>query len=82
MQLCDMGTDGFGMCENDEFYDEFSVEDVDLNFDNYNEFFGTSRNHSEHLFDDAEIDSMFDLKNPSSANENHLDEFPAEVNTC
>ncbi|XP_078443095.1 zinc finger protein CONSTANS-LIKE 9-like [Wolffia australiana] len=74
-----MDTDDFGLAGNDEFYDDFDVEDGGLNFDDYNEFFGTSRNHSEDLFDDAEIDSMFDMKNPSSANDNDLDEFPTEA---
>ena len=81
-QLRKMDTDDYGLGENQEFYDEFSVEDVGLNFDDYNEFFSNSRNHSENLFDDAEIDSMFDVKNTSTANENGMDEFSAEVSFC
>ncbi|MQM11195.1 hypothetical protein Taro_044099 [Colocasia esculenta] len=65
-KLSNMRTDSLRICENDELYEDFSVEDVDLNFDNYEELFGSSRNHSEHIFDDAEIDSMFEVKNPAT----------------
>uniref|UniRef100_A0A1D1Z5S9 Zinc finger protein CONSTANS-LIKE 9 n=1 Tax=Anthurium amnicola TaxID=1678845 RepID=A0A1D1Z5S9_9ARAE len=68
-KLSTMGTDSLGICENDGLYEDFSMDNVDLNFDNYEELFGTSRNHSDNLFDDAEIDSMFEMKNPSATND-------------
>lgn len=62
-----------------DFYDDFTVDDVDLAFENYEELFGVSHNQSSQLFDDAGIDSFFDMKEMSGANSNCQGEFAAEV---
>uniref|UniRef100_A0A0A9DEI9 CCT domain-containing protein n=1 Tax=Arundo donax TaxID=35708 RepID=A0A0A9DEI9_ARUDO len=62
--------------DNDKFndgsvYEDFCVDDVDLTFENYEELFGTSHVQTEQLFDDAGIDSYFEMKEmpPIDSNE-------------
>ncbi|XP_052144307.1 zinc finger protein CONSTANS-LIKE 9-like isoform X2 [Oryza glaberrima] len=43
-------------------YGDFCVDDADLTFENYEELFGTSHVQTEQLFDDAGIDSYFEMK--------------------
>nr|WQK28215.1 CONSTANS-like protein 7 [Cymbidium sinense] len=62
----------------DDFYDDFAVED-ELTFENYEELFGASHAHSDHLFEDVGIDSLFEMKENSAANSNCQGEFVAEV---
>ncbi|KAF8737553.1 hypothetical protein HU200_014100 [Digitaria exilis] len=64
--------------ENDKFndgsmYEDLCVDDADLTFENYEELFGTSHIQTEQLFDDAGIDSYFELKEmpPFDSNEEH-----------
>ncbi|XP_062220166.1 zinc finger protein CONSTANS-LIKE 10-like isoform X2 [Phragmites australis] len=61
---------------NDKFddgsiYEDFCVDDADLTFENYKELFGTSHVQTEQLFDDAGIDSYFEMKEtpPIGSNE-------------
>nr|AGI62030.1 CONSTANS-like 6 [Erycina pusilla] len=63
-------------CE-DNLYDDFAEED-ELTFENYVELFGASNAHSENLFEDAGIDSLFEMKENSAANSNCQGEFVAE----
>jgi len=80
MQLCDTETKDLEICKGD-FYEDFTVDDVDLTFENYEELFGGPSNQSGQLFDDAGIDSFFDMKEMSGANSNCQGEFVVEV-TC
>ncbi|TVU28312.1 hypothetical protein EJB05_19825 [Eragrostis curvula] len=64
--------------DNDKFndgniYEDFCVDDADLTFENYEELFGTSHIQTEQLFDDAGIDSYFEMKEmlPADSNEEH-----------
>ncbi|KAK3129005.1 hypothetical protein QOZ80_6BG0469960 [Eleusine coracana subsp. coracana] len=50
------------MFSKDTIYEDFCVDDVDLAFENYEELFGTSHIQTEQLFDDAGIDSYFEMK--------------------
>ncbi|XP_039843314.1 zinc finger protein CONSTANS-LIKE 9-like isoform X2 [Panicum virgatum] len=50
------------MFSKDSIYEDFCVDDVDLAFENYEELFGTSHIQMEQLFDDAGIDSYFEVK--------------------
>ncbi|KAG2605901.1 zinc finger protein CONSTANS-LIKE 9-like isoform X1 [Panicum virgatum] len=50
------------MFSKDSIYEDFCVDDVDLAFENYEELFGTSHIQTEQLFDDAGIDSYFEVK--------------------
>ena len=56
---------------NDGMYEDLCVDDTDLTFENYEELFGTSHIQTEQLFDDAGIDSYFEMKEmpPFDSNE-------------
>lgn len=69
MQLYCHGTKGPGLCEDDDLYGDFDMDEMDLNLENYNELFGVSLNHSEELFKNGGIDSLFGAKNMSRAQE-------------
>ncbi|KAG8072194.1 hypothetical protein GUJ93_ZPchr0006g44074 [Zizania palustris] len=43
-------------------YEGICMDDADLTFENYEELFGTSHIQTEQLFDDAGIDSYFEMK--------------------
>lgn len=80
MQSCDATAKDLEYRKGD-FYEDFSVDDVDLTFENYEELFGGSHNQSGQLFDDAGIDSFFDMKEMSATNSNGQGGHVAEV-TC
>ncbi|URE31244.1 Zinc finger protein [Musa troglodytarum] len=63
----------------DDFYDGLAVGDEDMTFENYEEFFGVSCNQTGDLFDDAGIDSYFDMKENSTTNSICDGEFAEEV---
>jgi hypothetical protein len=46
----------------DSIYEDFSMDDIDLSYENYEELFGNSHIQTEELFDDAGIDSYFEMK--------------------
>ncbi|CAN6217315.1 unnamed protein product [Urochloa humidicola] len=56
------------MFTKDSIYEDFCVDDVDLAFENYEELFGTSHIQTEQLFDDAGIDSYFEVKEVPAGN--------------
>jgi len=49
---------------NDGMYEDLCVDDTDLTFENYEELFGTTHIQTEQLFDDAGIDSYFEMEMP------------------
>ncbi|KAK9924311.1 hypothetical protein M0R45_032689 [Rubus argutus] len=61
------GTKSPGLCEDGDLYDDFDMDEMDLNLENYDELFGVSVNHSEELFNNGGIDSLFRAKNMSRA---------------
>lgn len=61
MQLSCPGTKGSGLCENDDIYAGFDMDEIDLNFENYDELFGVTLNNSEELFESGGIDSLFGM---------------------
>lgn len=62
---------GLEICEDDDIY-----EDFDLSFENYEELFGMSQNQPGQLFEDAGIDSLFEVKNmPDSSGHGFVVEF-------
>jgi len=75
MQLCDTETKDLEIRKGD-FSEDFTVDDVDLTFENYEELFG---DQSGQLFDDAGINSFFDMKEMSGGNSNCQGDFVAEV---
>lgn len=46
----------------EDLYDDLNMDEVDMNLDNYEELFGVAFNHSEELFENGGIDSLFGLK--------------------
>ncbi|KAJ6802897.1 zinc finger protein CONSTANS-LIKE 9-like [Iris pallida] len=81
-KLCGTEMKNRDACKND-FFEDFTVDDVDLTFENYEELFGESHDNSRQLFDDAGIDdSFFDMKETSAGNSNSQGEFAAEVSSA
>ncbi|KAA3459230.1 zinc finger protein CONSTANS-LIKE 9-like [Gossypium australe] len=54
-----------GVCE-DDLYDDFNMDEIDLNLEKYEELFGVTLNHSEELFENDGIDSLFGSKDMSA----------------
>lgn len=54
------------MCEDDGFYDDLYMDEVDLNIENYEELFGVA--NPEHLFGNDGIDGIFGTKDMSGTN--------------
>lgn len=51
------------------------MDDADLTFENYEELFGTSHVQTEQLFDDAGIDSYFEMKDVPADESNEVRTF-------
>ncbi|CAA3032218.1 zinc finger protein CONSTANS-LIKE 10-like isoform X2 [Olea europaea var. sylvestris] len=62
------GTKGPAFCELDAFYDNFKMDEVDLDIKNYDELFGAALDNTEQLFDNDEIDGLFGTKDMSVSN--------------
>lgn len=56
------------LCENNNFYEDFNMEELDLNIEKYEELFGESNNTMEQFFGSDEIDRLFGMKDMSGAN--------------
>ncbi|CAK9167180.1 unnamed protein product [Ilex paraguariensis] len=63
-------TKGTEQCEDDGFYEDFDMDEVDLNIENYEELFGVTLNDTEQLFENDGIDSLFGMKDMSGADSN------------
>ncbi|KAL1308603.1 hypothetical protein HN51_050584 [Arachis hypogaea] len=56
------------LCEDDDnLYDDFNMDEVDLDLENYEELFGVALSHSEELFENGGIDSLFGTKEMSAS---------------
>ncbi|MBA0822058.1 hypothetical protein Goarm_018878 [Gossypium armourianum] len=66
-----------GICE-DALYDDFNMDEVDLNLENYEELFGVTLNHSEELLGNGGIDSLFGTKDMAAADSNCQGALAAE----
>ncbi|KAA8526643.1 hypothetical protein F0562_008154 [Nyssa sinensis] len=67
-----------GMCEDDSFYEKFSMDEVDFNIENYEELFGVSLDNPEQLFENGGIDSLFGMKDMCGADSNNQSARVAE----
>lgn len=74
------GTKGSELCENDDLYADLDMDEMDLNFENYEELFGMALNNSEELFENGGIDSLFGTTDMSGADSNSQGPVAAEVN--
>ncbi|EXC15606.1 Zinc finger protein CONSTANS-LIKE 9 [Morus notabilis] len=64
------GTKGPELCGNDDMYADLDMDEVDLNFENYEELFGLALNNSEELFENGGIASLFGTTDVSGADSN------------
>ncbi|XP_022885933.1 zinc finger protein CONSTANS-LIKE 10-like isoform X2 [Olea europaea var. sylvestris] len=62
------GTKGATFYEGDSFYDNFNMDEVDLDIENYEELFSAALDNTEQLFDDDGIDGLFGTKDMSVSN--------------
>lgn len=67
MQLLCPGMKDTGFCEDNSLYEDFNMEEVDLNLEKYEELFGIALSHSEQLFEHGGIDSLFGKKDTYGA---------------
>lgn len=79
MQLCCPGTKGPGLCQDNDLYEDFDMDEMDLNLENYEELFGVALSHSEELFENGGIDSLFGTKDMSAADSSCQGAAAAEV---
>lgn len=79
-QLSFAGTKGPELCGNDDLYADLDMDEVDLNFENYEELFGLALNNSEELFENGGIASLFGTTDVSGADSNCQGTVAAEVN--
>lgn len=56
-----------GLCEEDNLYDDFNVDEMDLELENYCELFGVAFSHSEEFFENGGIDSLFETNDMSAS---------------
>uniref|UniRef100_A0A2P2KE26 Zinc finger protein CONSTANS-LIKE 9-like n=1 Tax=Rhizophora mucronata TaxID=61149 RepID=A0A2P2KE26_RHIMU len=63
----------------EDIYEDFNMDEVDLNLENYEELFGIALNSSEELFENGGIDSLFGTKDMSGPDSNCQDAVAAEV---
>ncbi|GMH11997.1 hypothetical protein Nepgr_013838 [Nepenthes gracilis] len=69
MQPFCLGSKGVGIFEDDPYAD-LDMDEIDLNFDNYEELFGVTLTHCEQLLENGGIDSLFGLKDLSTDDSN------------
>ncbi|CAK7349159.1 unnamed protein product [Dovyalis caffra] len=56
--------------EDADFYEDFNMDEMDMNLEHYEELFGVTLNNSEELFENGGIDSLFGTKDMSAADSN------------
>lgn len=56
------GAKGPNLCEDDSFYENFNMDEVDLSIENYDEFFGAALDDPEKLFENDDIDGLFGME--------------------
>ncbi|THG11480.1 hypothetical protein TEA_011188 [Camellia sinensis var. sinensis] len=78
IQTCCPGTKARDLEEDDKFYEDFNMDEVDLNIENYEETFGVALNDPEQLFGNDGIGSLFGVKDMSGADLNHRGTYAAE----
>ncbi|XP_019249311.1 PREDICTED: zinc finger protein CONSTANS-LIKE 9 isoform X2 [Nicotiana attenuata] len=61
-KVCNSGTKGSNLFDDDPFYDDFNMDEVDLSIGNYEELFGVSLDNPDQLFKNEDIDGLFGMK--------------------
>lgn len=77
MQVFVPGEKGPAESEDDVFYDDFNMDEVDLGIENYDELFGVALNNPEQLFDNEGIEGLFGPNDMSGSDCQGA--YPAEV---
>ncbi|KAK3034023.1 hypothetical protein RJ639_033308 [Escallonia herrerae] len=77
-KICYSGTKGPELREDDNFYEDFHMDELELNIEKYEELFGEDRNNPENLFDNDGIDGLFGMKDVSGANVNSRSAYVGE----
>ncbi|GMQ08358.1 hypothetical protein CsSME_00052116 [Camellia sinensis var. sinensis] len=77
---CCPGTKAPDLEEDDKFYEDFNMNEVDLNIENYEEIFGVALNDPEQLFGNDGIGSLLGVKDMSDADLNHRGTYAADLN--
>ncbi|KAF5949392.1 hypothetical protein HYC85_011385 [Camellia sinensis] len=77
-KTCCPGTKASDLEEDDKFYEDFNMDEVDLNIENYEEIFGVALNDPEQLFGNDGIGSLFGVKDMSGADLNRRGTYAAE----
>lgn len=67
-----------GICE-DDLYADLDMDEVDINFENYEELFGVTLTHSEQLLENGGINSLFSRQDMRKADSNRPGGLCAEV---
>lgn len=65
---CYCGTKGPELHEDDNFYEELNMDELDLNIEKYEELFGGAHNNLEQLFANDGMDGLFNMKGMFGAN--------------
>ncbi|WCJ37348.1 Zinc finger protein CONSTANS-LIKE 9 [Euphorbia peplus] len=69
-----------GICDDDDddLYEDFNMDEMDLNIENYDELFGVTLSNSEDLFENGGFNSLFTTKDMSGAESNYQGATAAE----
>ena len=77
LQLWDPHMQDLGLCEDGDPCDDFNMSDVDLTFENYEDIFAGSEDHSLSLFGDVGATCSSSEKNVSFADSSdHIESAP------
>ncbi|XP_055823607.1 zinc finger protein CONSTANS-LIKE 9-like [Solanum dulcamara] len=66
-KVSNSGTKDSNLFDDDPFYDDFNMDEVDLSIENYEELFGVSIDNCDQLFKSEDIDGLFGTKDMSVA---------------
>lgn len=55
------------LCEDDKLLDDFNIDEMDFELENYSELFDFALNHSEEFFENGGINSLFERKDMSAS---------------
>ncbi|KAI8021593.1 Zinc finger protein CONSTANS-LIKE 9 [Camellia lanceoleosa] len=77
-ETCCPGTKAPDLEEDDKFYEDFNMNEVDLNIENYEEIFGVALNDPEQLFGNDGIGCLLGVKDMSDADLNHRGTYAPE----
>ncbi|MCD7472657.1 Zinc finger protein CONSTANS-LIKE [Datura stramonium] len=72
-KVSNSGTKSSNLFEDDPFYDDFNIDEVDLSIENYEELFGVSLDNRDQLFKNEDIDGLFGTNDMSVAESSYQD---------